>query len=138
MASGNNPAAVDDEIAVESGDRIPSVPRHLLKLALDYAVSPRWSIGADWNHASSQYLRGDEANLTAPVSGYSVLNLRTTFRVSEHFSVFALLDNALDSDYETFGVFGEADAVLGDDYDDTSFLSPGAPRAAWVGVRFVL
>lgn len=138
VASGNNPEAVDDEIAVESGDRIPSVPRHLLKLALDYAVSPRWSIGADWNRASSQYLRGDEANLTAPVSGYSVLNLRTTFRVSEHFSVFALVDNALDSDYETFGVFGEADDVLGDDYDDTRFLSPGAPRAAWVGVRLAL
>ena len=106
VASANNPAAVDDEIAVESGDRIPSVPRHLLKLAMDYAVSPRWSVGADWNRASSQYLRGDEGNLNAPVSGYSVLNLRTTFRVSEYFSVFALVDNALDADYETFGVFG--------------------------------
>jgi iron complex outermembrane receptor protein len=138
VASANHPAAVDDEIAVESGDRIPSVPRHLLKVALDYAVSPRWSIGADWNRASSQYPRGDEGNLSAPISGYSVLNLRTTFRVSEYVSVFALLDNALDSDYETFGVFGEADDVLGEDYEDTRFLSPAAPRAAWVGVRLAL
>jgi hypothetical protein len=67
-----------------------------------------------------------------------VLNLRTTFRVSEYVSVFALLDNALDSDYETFGVFGEADDVLGEDYEDTRFLSPAAPRAAWVGVRLAL
>lgn len=138
VASAHNPAAVDDEIQVNSGDRIPSVPRHLLKLALDYAISPRGSIGADWSHASSQYLRGDEGNLTSPVPGYSVLNLRATFDVSKRFTMFALIDNALGEEYETFGVFGEADDVLGDDYEDTRFVSPGAPRAAWVGVRLAL
>ena len=37
--------------------------------------------------------------------------------------------------YETFGLLGEADEVLGDDYEDPRFLSPGAPRAGWVGVQ---
>jgi outer membrane receptor protein involved in Fe transport len=138
VASGNNPAAVDAEIEVESGDRIPSVPRHLLKASLDYSIGPRWSVGADWSHASGQYLRGDEGNRVAPVSGYSILNLRATFKLSDHFSCFALIDNALDEEYETFGVFGEADDVLGAEYQDTRFLSPGAPRAAWVGVRLAL
>jgi iron complex outermembrane recepter protein len=32
-------------------------------------------------------------------------------------------------------LLGVADDVLGDDYDDPRFVSPGAPRAAWAGVR---
>lgn len=41
--------------------------------------------------------------------------------------------NALE--YSTFGLLGEADEVLGDDYNDPRFLSPGAPRAARLGLR---
>ena len=32
-------------------------------------------------------------------------------------------------------MFGQADEVLGDDFDDPEFVGPGAPRAAWIGVR---
>ena len=49
--------------------------------------------------------------------------------------MFASIDNLLDEEYETFGVFGEADDVLGDDFDEPYFVGPGAPRAAWIGVR---
>jgi hypothetical protein len=45
------------------------------------------------------------------------------------------IDNVLDEEYETFGVFGEADDVLGGDFDDPEFLGPGAPRAFWLGVQ---
>jgi hypothetical protein len=41
-----------------------------------------------------------------------------------------------DEDYETFGLFGEPDEVLGDAFDDSRFFSPSAPRAAWLGVQF--
>jgi outer membrane receptor protein involved in Fe transport len=57
------------------------------------------------------------------------------YRLGEHASVFLSVDNLLDEDYATFGLFGEADDVLGDDFDDPRFLGPGAPRAAWAGVR---
>jgi hypothetical protein len=30
----------------------------------------------------------------------------------------------------------ETDEVLGDDYDNPRFLSPGSPRAFWAGVRY--
>ena len=40
-------------------------------------------------------------------------------------------------DASTFGLLGEADQVLGDNYEDPRFLSPGAPRAAW-GERRIL
>lgn len=36
--------------------------------------------------------------------------------------------------HNLIGVLGEADEVLGDDFDDPRFLGPGAPRAAWLGI----
>lgn len=136
VASAHNPAAIDDEIEVQPGDRLPGIPRHLVKLAVDYGISPQWQLGADWNYAAGQYLRGDEGNLTAPLSGYAVLNLRATYAVSERVHLFALLDNALNEQYATFGVYGEADEVLGEEYENSPrFVSPGAPRALWVGVK---
>ena len=44
------------------------------------------------------------------------------------------ITNLFDAEHATFGLLGEADEVLGDDYEDPRFLSPGAPRAAWVGL----
>jgi hypothetical protein len=44
--------------------------------------------------------------------------------------------NVFDVEYETFGLLGDANDVLGDDFDDPRFVGPGAPRAAWVGVTF--
>ena len=46
-------------------------------------------------------------------------------------------DITFDETYETFGLFGEADEVLGDDFEDSRFLSPGAPRAAWIGLEAI-
>lgn len=43
--------------------------------------------------------------------------------------------NLFNTDYAMFGLLGEADEVLGDEFDDARFLSPGAPRAAWVGIE---
>lgn len=34
-----------------------------------------------------------------------------------------------------FGLLGEPDEVLGDDFENPVFLSQGAPRAAWLGIR---
>ena len=61
--------------------------------------------------------------------------MRAEYRLGERASLFASIDNLLDEEYETFGVFGEADDVLGDDFDEPCFVGPGAPRAAWIGVR---
>jgi iron complex outermembrane recepter protein len=135
VPSPNNPAAVDGEIAVVPGDRLPLVPQHLLKAGIDFAATNALSFGANVVAASSQHYRGDEGNLVEEVDGYALLNLRLEYRFGEHASLFVNVDNVLDEEYATFGVFGEADEVLGDDFDDPRFLGPGAPRAAWAGVR---
>ena len=85
--------------------------------------------------SSGAYFRGDEGNLLEELDGYAVLNVRAEYRFGERASVFSSIDNLLDEEYETFGVFGEADDVLGDDFDEPYFVGPGAPRGAWLGVR---
>lgn len=135
VPSHHNPLAVGGEIAVEAGDELPLIPRQLLKAGARVAVTPKLTVGADLFASGGQYLRGDEGNLLDRIDGYRVVNLRAELAVSESLRVFANVDNVFDADYETFGVFGEADEVLGDDFDDPRFFSPGAPRAGWIGVR---
>lgn len=135
VQSPNNPAAVDGEITVEPGDRLPLVPDQLFKLGVRFAPIPSIGLGANVLGSSGQYYRGDEGNLVEPIDGYAILNLRGELRVNASTELFLTVDNVLDTDYETFGVFGEAEDVLGDDFDDPRFLGPGAPRAAWVGIR---
>jgi outer membrane receptor protein involved in Fe transport len=135
VASPNNPEQQNGEIPVEPGDRLPLVPESLLKGGIRFALNDRWSVGGDVLSSSGAHYRGDEGNLVEEIDGYTILNLRATLRVGAHAELFVNVDNVLDEEYATFGVFGEADEVLGDDFEDPRFLSPGAPRAAWVGLR---
>jgi hypothetical protein len=48
------------------------------------------------------------------------------------------VNNIFDTRYHTFGVYGQADDVLGDNYNDGRFVSPAAPRAGWIGIRLTL
>jgi len=138
LPSRNNPVAIDGEIVVSRGDRLPLIPRHLLKAGWELTLGERFSLGGDLAAASDFYLRGDEGNDVAPLGEYLVLNLRSEFRISDRLVMFLDIDNVLDHEYETFGLFGDAEEVLGDEYDDPRFLSPAAPRGAWLGVRLTL
>ena len=135
VASANHPGALDGEIEVESGDRLPLVPKQLLKAGLRIAVTEDFTLGTDVYASSGAYFRGDEGNLLDELDGYALLSVRAEYRLSERARLFASIDNLLDEEYETFGVFGEADDVLGDDFEEPFFVGPGAPRAAWLGVR---
>jgi outer membrane receptor protein involved in Fe transport len=138
VMSPNHPEAVDGEIEVESGDRLPLIPEQLLKAGMRFAFTEAFTFGADVLHSSGAFFRGDEGNLLDELDGYSVLNVRAEYRFNDRTSVFATIDNLLDEEYSTFGVFGEADDVLGDDFDEPYFVGPGAPRAAWIGFRIEL
>ncbi|PVV20876.1 MAG: TonB-dependent receptor [gamma proteobacterium symbiont of Ctena orbiculata] len=136
IASPNNPFAVDGELAVESGDRLPGLPENLLKAGVTYQMTPKFSLGVDLQYSSDVVLRGDEANLDDEIDGYSLVNLRGEYQASDNLKLFAKVDNLFDREYETFGLYGEADEVLGDDYENPRFLSPGSPRAFWAGLSY--
>jgi len=136
--SPNHPNADDEgSIQVSAGDRIPGIPESLLKLGGDFHVTDSLSLGAEAIYNSSQFLRGDESNDMDPVDGYAVVNLRANFSVGDRFSLYARVTNALDEDYENFGLLGEDPTeILENINPDPVFLGVGAPRAAWVGLRF--
>ena len=132
--SATHPDAINGLIAVPSGAHIPSIPRHIAKVSLSFFSAAGFSAAVNAIANGSQYLRGDEANLLAPIPGYIVFNARVGYRVWAHASAFVLVNNILDARYSTFGVLGDARDVLGPSYDSPRFLAPGAPRAVWVGV----
>jgi outer membrane receptor protein involved in Fe transport len=135
VPSHHHPLAVDGEIAVERGDSLPLIPNRLLKAGVTLQATPRITLGADVLSSGAMHLRGDEGNLVDKVSSYTVASVRGEYAVNDTTLIFANIDNLFDADYETFGVFGEPDEVLGDEFDDPRFFSPGAPRAAWIGIR---
>lgn len=135
-----NPLDASDPngVRVRKGSQIPGIPEHLFKATIGVDLWQRWYLGIDTIYSGDQFFRGDEANVTEPLGGYWVFNFRTEFKVNEHFSIFGRVENLADKRYSTFGVYGEADEVLGSRYTNNRFISPGAPRSGWIGVRFTL
>ncbi len=135
-------AGSDGRIQVESGDRIPGIPEHSIKLGGVYAFNDRLSIGANMIYNSDQVLRGDESNELDTVDRYVVFNLNGRFKINDSFFLFARVNNLFDTDYETFGLLGEGDEVeeiLGSNYGDISgrFLGPGTPINGFFGVTMI-
>ena len=132
--SASHPDAVGGTIDVPAGARIPSVPAHIAKAAVTWFAGAGVSAGVDVIGQGSQFYRGDEANLLAPLAGFVVINLRAAYQIARPVSLFAIVSNLFDANYGTFGVLGDAAPVLGAGYSDPRFIGPGAPRAAWLGV----
>ena len=125
---------------MRAGDRIPGIPQHQFKVASDYVFNNGLSIGLDVLSNGSQVLRGDESNQLSEVSGYTTVSMRARYNINERLEVFAKIDNLLDRDYESFGLLGEEPGELEvpiiEDLTNPVFLGAGAPRAAFLGLRY--
>ena len=145
IAVENENHPLGDDIEVEAGDRIPGLPRHTLKLGADYLLFERLNVGFDVVGASNKELRGNEGNdrdpdgYLNPVAGYAVVNLRASYDVTDNIRIFGRVTNPFDENYESFGLLGEepdeVDVAEFEDYESPRFVSPGAPRAGFVGIR---
>ena len=118
-------------VAVQPGDRIPSIPQQSLKLGGEYEILDGWFFGGDLQYASNQFARGDDNNTHAPVKEYVVVNLNTRYEVTRNVEVFAMARNVFDARYETFGVMNR-NFFTG---QGERFVGPGAPIGGWAGVR---
>jgi outer membrane receptor protein involved in Fe transport len=134
-ASPNNPKATDGVIFVRKGSRIPGLPQHMLKFDASVTLLEGLNAGTEIIYNSGQYLRGDEANLTPPLPDYAIVMLHGEYRYNEHFALFARINNLFDTQYQSFGLYGNASDVLGEAYGNNRFVGPGAPRTAWVGIK---
>lgn len=143
---------VDDDgedieaIHVGKGDKIPGIPRHQFKLRGEWQALPQWTIGTNLVAFSDQYSHGNENNdhqgAGAKVGGYTIVNLDTRYHFGNTgWQVFAKVNNLFDKKYQTGGMLGEtffeSNGTFMDGEDEFSALvAPGAPRAAWLGVRY--
>jgi iron complex outermembrane receptor protein len=74
IPSPSNPLQdANGDISVRRGDHLPGIPSNRLKFGAEYALQPGLRVGGDLQVLSSQFYRGDEANLLAPLPGYAVL-----------------------------------------------------------------
>lgn len=123
---------------VEAGDTIPGQPKHHIKFYLDYALTNQANLGAEIISASSQYYRGDEANENDTLDSYVVTNVYVDYQFNHTFSAQLRINNLFDTEYETFGTYGEADEVLEDIYSDVEsplFVGPAQPRMVSLNVK---
>jgi iron complex outermembrane recepter protein len=137
--SGSNPAAdANGNITVHSGNRLPGIPAHQVKVGVQYKVTDKWTVGATAIAASSSYLFGDEANLNAPLPGYFTLNLNTSYQLTDHMQLFAWAQNITNARYYTFGTFSPTTSVRlaqAPGATNPRSYSPAAPIGGFGGVR---
>ncbi|ATE62843.1 TonB-dependent receptor [Thauera sinica] len=149
----SDPGCGEEQIRVGRGDRIPGLPEHGLKLALSWRANDDLRVGAGLVAYSGQYVRGNENNRhkagdgfrgRGELPGYAVVNLSADYRLSGGWTLFGRVDNVFDQRYATAGALaenpftgpGNAFQPDTDQWRSEQFVAPGAPRAAWVGLRY--
>jgi len=105
---------------------------------------------------AGSYARGNENNKHesggsflggGKIAGYSTVNLSAAFQVNHEWNLFARINNVFDKEYATAGQLGASPfSPVNGNYMTTNgrrsatlgetFLAPGAPRSAWIGVRY--
>ncbi|MFO1326037.1 MAG: TonB-dependent receptor [Rubrivivax sp.] len=151
---------VDGTIEIHPGDRIPLVPRQMLKVYADLDLGAAWSFGADVTAVGRSTARGNENGQHVPdgtiylgaghSGGYAVLNLNAAWRPSAGIKLFVQLNNALDRRYSTAAQLGPsgfdadgrfrsrpfaADANGDRPLRHSTFYAPGAPRSVSLGLK---
>jgi outer membrane receptor protein involved in Fe transport len=156
--SSNSSADGDGDFQVKKGSYLPSIPKHQLKLRAQYAVTPNWTIGTNVIGYADQYVWGNENNRhqsnsdcsgegdeecaqgKGKLSGYFVVNLDTQYNIGGGWKAFAKATNIFDRDYYVSGRLAETQFAANGSYEGEEQkmlgLLPGAPRAAWVGLRY--
>jgi outer membrane receptor protein involved in Fe transport len=125
----------DEVFSVSKGDRLPNQPEHNINVGFDYAFTEKLSLGTTASYRSSQYFRGDEANVDKKIEGYTVFNLHGRYKVTKNLEFFGRVDNVFDKDYESFGLYGEPGEAGLEDFENPRFVGAGAPRAGWIGFK---
>ncbi len=164
--SSNSAAAagtpgVNGTIAIRPGDRIPLIPRQMVKLFADWALSPALMLHGGMVGMSGALARGNENNGqqadgtyyqgSGRSAGYATFNLGANYRVSSRWQWALQLNNVFDVRYSTAAQLGQTgfdangnylarplggSAATGYPLVHSTFYAPGAPRALWLQVRY--
>jgi outer membrane receptor protein involved in Fe transport len=159
-AAARGTGGLEGTIQIRPDDRIPLIPKHMLKAFADVAITPKLSLDLDLVGVSSSYARGNENNLHQPDGtyylgpgtspGYGVLNFGAHYKVNRWLQLVARINNLFDRRYYTAAQLGPAGftgtgtfiarpfpAVDGEfPVAQTTFYAPGAPFTISAGTRF--
>ena len=150
--SANSSADDDGNISIRPGDRIPMVPRQMLKLFADWQVTPQWSLGGDLIAFGGSGARGNENGQNQPDGvnylgsgrspSYAVFNLNAAYQPLRGLRFFVQINNVFNRRYSTAAQLGQSifdangSVAYRGDGANTTFLSPGAPRSVWLGMKY--
>ena len=159
--SRNDGAAkgLDGLIQVLPGNTIPLSPQHVMKAYAVIQVKQKLTVDLGVVGVSSAYARGNENNLHQPDGtyylgngkspGYGLLNAGARYSLNRRLELFVQASNLLNRQYYSGAQLGPAGftpqgtyqarpfPVVAGQYplQRSTFLAPGAPRAAWAGVK---
>ena len=139
LSSPNNPFAnAAGNIFVVPGDHLPGIPDYRLKIGAEYQITDPWKFGADLNVYGTQYIVGDESNQLPRMPAYWVVNLHSSYKVSENLELFGTVRNLFDQHYYVYGTLFQTDSFPYLNLTDPRTFIPGIPFAAYVGMRGTL
>lgn len=138
-------------LQITPGMRLPGLPRHTLKVELDWQASAALKLGAGITALSSLVAQGNEDGLVSDDGERADLRIRGRALLSLHASwqrgpweLYGRVNNVTDRRYESFGAVA-ADLFPGGrmlqphveagDAQQTRFVAPGAPRSFSAGLR---
>jgi outer membrane receptor protein involved in Fe transport len=146
-------------IQIEPGDRIPLIPRHMLKVFADVQVTGAFGIDVDLLAVSGATSRGNEngdheadgvyylgPGSTEP---YAVVNLGARYALTSWLTVIGQVNNLFDRRYNTAALLGSTGftetgtfiarplPAVGGEFPlvHSTFYAPGAPIRGWAGLR---
>ncbi|MBV6792807.1 TonB-dependent receptor [Xanthomonas euvesicatoria] len=147
-------------IALRPGLRIAALPRHNLKLGVEWqrdaltlgvgvrAVSGRVASGnEDGQVDNAEEGQAAPERLDIGTAGYALVDLQARWTINARVSLFARIDNVFDRRYATYAAVAEdvfPDGELARPQDapvetgPARFLAPGVPRQYLIGVRWAL
>ncbi|MGR8932701.1 MAG: TonB-dependent receptor domain-containing protein, partial [Gammaproteobacteria bacterium] len=106
--------------------------------------------GYDENYQWTQ-IKDKQYKDSGSLSGFAIFNLRTQYQIAKGIKLFGMVNNLFDRQYATAGRLGVnpfSPSTLGAvgasgwnynsrEWQNRSFLGPGAPRSYWVGLEIV-
>jgi outer membrane receptor protein involved in Fe transport len=165
-SNGSNSEAEEGEPGLEgtidivAGDRMPFIPRHMIKAFTNVRVTNALSVDIDVVGVSSSFARGNENNQHEPDGtyylsdgtspGYTVVNLGARYSLTRWLQVIGQISNLFDRRYSTgaqLGAMGFTDEgnFIARPFPPadgefpirhSTFYAPGAPIRGWIGTRF--